>query len=121
MRKIVFLAAIAALAACAKSPESIAPSYVSDLTYRNVSCSDLAIENQRVSDALVQASQQQEQARGNDTVGVILLGLPVSSLSGDNVAPEVAHLKGELEAIHRASVMKKCNIPPSPPPPKHTS
>jgi hypothetical protein len=114
----VWLVAVAAtvLTGCAKSPDSIAPAYVSDLTYRPVSCADLAIESARLQQALAQASTQQEQARGNDTVGVILLGLPVSSLSGDNVAPEIARLKGELEAIHRVGLQKKCNLPPAPAP-----
>jgi hypothetical protein len=62
-----------------------------------------AVESARLNQALARASTQQEQARGNDTVGVILLGLPVSSLSGDNIAPEIARLKGELEAIHRVA------------------
>jgi hypothetical protein len=111
MRKIWLVVAAIALAGCAKSPESIAPAYVSDLAYRSVSCSDLSIEYQRVSAALAQASTQQQQARGNDTVGIILLGLPVSSLSGDNIAPQIAQLKGEQDAIHRVSLQRHCNIP----------
>lgn len=109
MRKIAILVMAISLVACAKSPESIAPSYVSDITYRQVSCSDLSVESARLNQALATASTQQEQARGNDTVGVLLLGLPVSSLSGDNIAPEIARLKGELEAIHRVSLQKKCS------------
>ena len=61
-----------------------------------------------LSTALAQASTQQEQARTNDTVGVILLGLPVSSMSGDNIAPEVARLKGETEAVRKAMITKGC-------------
>jgi len=110
MRSLLIVAIAVNLVACAKSPESIAPTYVSDLAYRSVGCSDLATEYARISQALSRASAQQEQARGNDTVGVILLGLPVSSLSGDNIAPEVARLKGELEAIHRVSLQKKCKL-----------
>lgn len=73
---------------CAKSPESIAPSYISDVSYRPLSCQDLAISN--------------------DAVGLIVTGIPVSTMSGDNIAPEVARLKGEAEAIHRAMLVKKC-------------
>lgn len=111
MRRVAVVFCVATLAACAKSPESISPSYVSDITYRQVSCADLGVESERLNQALARASTQQEQARGNDTVGVILLGLPVSSLSGDNIAPEIARLKGELEAIHRVALQKKCNLP----------
>jgi hypothetical protein len=34
--------------------------------------------------------------------------LPVSSLSGDNIAPEIARLKGEEEAIRKAMIRKNC-------------
>jgi hypothetical protein len=47
------------------SPDSISASYVSDITYRPLSCNDLAVES-------------------------------------------AARLKGELEAIQRVSLQKKC-------------
>jgi hypothetical protein len=105
-----YLAIIAALtvAGCAKSPESIAPAYVSEVSYQNWTCNQLVEETSRVSAALAQASGQQENARTTDTVGVLLIGLPVSSLSGDNIAPQIAQLKGQTEAIHRATVTKNC-------------
>lgn len=110
MRPLILTTACAAavLGACAKDPDSIAPSYISDVAYRPLSCQDLAIEASRLNGALSSASTQQEQARTNDAVGVFWLGLPVSSLSGDNVAPEIARLKGEIEAVNRAAMAKKC-------------
>lgn len=84
------------------------PSYVSDVGYRSWSCKDLGEETLRLSAALATTSQQQDQARSEDTAGVLLLGLPVSSLSGGNVAPEIARLKGEQEAVHQASMEKRC-------------
>jgi hypothetical protein len=96
------------LSGCAKSPGSISASYVSEISYQNYTCTQLAEENRRIVEAYAVAAKQQENARTNDTVGVILLGLPVSSLSGDNIAPEIARLKGEANAIHRASLSKSC-------------
>jgi hypothetical protein len=58
---------------------------------------------------LTQASSQQEQAHGSDVVGVLLVGVPVSTLSGTNVAPQVASLKGQQEAIRLANVQKHCH------------
>lgn len=101
-------AAIVVMCGCAKSPESISPAYISDVPYRNWSCSQLGQEELRLNEALSVASAQQKKARTNDTVGVILIGLPVSSLSGDNIAPEIARLKGELEAVNRAANLKNC-------------
>ena len=99
-----------ALSACAKSPESIAPAYQSSFIYDQLSCDQLAEEDQRVSSALIAASAQQEKARSNDIVGVIFIGLPVSSLSGDNIAPQIAQLKGQKEALHQQKLTKKCEV-----------
>jgi hypothetical protein len=103
----LFLAAQAAIG-CAKRPESIAPAYVSHVSYQSWTCHQLGEESARISDALAVASEQQLNARTNDTVGVIFLGLPVSSLSGDNIAPQIARLKGEQEAVRKASNLKGC-------------
>lgn len=110
------VALAAALGACAKSPESISPSYVSEVGYQAWSCQQLSEETLRLSSAYASAAQQQEKARTNDVVGVIFIGLPVSSLSGDNIAPEIARLKGEQEAVRKAMVVKNCAPAAVPPP-----
>jgi hypothetical protein len=116
-RYIAVVASGLLIAACAKSPESIAPAYVSEVGFQSWNCTQLGEESSRLSAALSQASTQQENARTNDTVGVLLIGLPVSSLSGDNIAPEIARLKGESEAVRRASIQKGCTagLPAHPP------
>jgi hypothetical protein len=109
MKKILLLAALAGLVGgCAAPPEAIAPSYVSPNQYSNLSCKEMADEAQRVDAALAQASSQQEQAHGSDVVGVLLVGVPVSTLSGTNVAPQVANLKGQKDALHLAMLNKHC-------------
>jgi len=109
MRKIMVATATACIVSgCAKSPESISASYVSEVGYLNWTCEQLATEVSRMSAAYATAAQQQEKARTNDVVGVILIGLPVSSMSGDNIAPEIARLKGEQEAIRKAMISKQC-------------
>jgi hypothetical protein len=122
MKTTLLVIGILLLAGCAKAPESISPSYVSDVGYQSWSCEQLGGEQMRISQALATASTQQRKARTNDTVGVIFLGLPVSSLSGDNIAPEIARLKGENEAIIRAMRIKGCSavpvmVTPTPEPP----
>jgi outer membrane murein-binding lipoprotein Lpp len=93
---------------CATAPENIAPAYVSNMQYQSWTCDQMAAESGRLASALVAASTQQSKARSNDTIGVIFLGLPVSSLSGSNVAPEIARLKGEQAAIQQAQTLKNC-------------
>ncbi|MDO8882259.1 hypothetical protein [Pseudotabrizicola sp.] len=70
--------------------------------------SQLQAEAVIVDNALVRASAQQETARSNDTVGVLLLGLPTASLSGSNVAPQIADLKGCKEVIQQAQIQRNC-------------
>lgn len=100
---------LAALAsACAKNPESIAPAYVSEVGYQAYSCEQLAQEEQRLNEAYSVAEAQQKKARSNDIAGVILLGLPVSSMSGDNIAPQIAQLKGQQEAVRKSMISRNC-------------
>ena len=96
------------LAACAQKPESIQPSYVSPVTYDAWTCPQLAQESARVEAALATASKQQKDARTGDTVGVLLLGMPTASMSGEAVAPEIARLKGSKEAIQQSMTLKNC-------------
>lgn len=107
-RSLICSIAAIAIAGCAKSPDAIAPAYVSPINYQNLDCGQLAQEDARITDALLRASKQQENARTNDAVGVLLIGLPVSSMSGDNIAPEIASLKGQRDAIRRQRLEKRC-------------
>jgi hypothetical protein len=109
MHRTAMLIGVAVLAAaCAKSPASIAPSYISEMPFMNYSCQQLGEEEARLARAYANAAKQQEAARRGDIVSVVFVGLPVSSLSGDNIAPEIARLKGEQEAVHKAQLNKAC-------------
>jgi hypothetical protein len=110
---VAAVAACGVLAACAASPESIAPSYVSTVVYQNWSCQQLAEEEGRLHAAYVTAAGEQSDARTTDTVGILLLGLPVGSMTGENVAPQVASVKGQTDAVHQAETLKNCNGEPS--------
>lgn len=98
------------LAACAQSPGSIQPAYVSAVPYENWTCQQLGDEQAHLASALATASKTQENARSNDTMGVLLLGLPVASMSGENIAPEIAHLKGEQNAVQLAMIHNSCGL-----------
>jgi len=51
----------------------------------------------------------EDRVRGElGAVGIIFLGLPVSSMSGGNIAPQIAHLKGEMDAVRKASTLNNC-------------
>jgi len=110
--KTLFLTAIIlCLTGCATAPENIAPSYISEISYNQWTCDQLSQEQPRLVSALASATEAQRRCRNNDIAGVIFLGFPVSSLSGSNMASEVARLKGELQALQRAAILKNCNLP----------
>jgi len=94
--------------ACATKPENITPQFVSTVQYTQLDCGQLGVELARHEEALAVASGEQNKARSNDTLGVIFLGLPVSSLSGSNKASYIAQLKGQIEAMNQVSTQKNC-------------
>jgi len=122
-KSVVSLLLVALGVGCAPTPESIAPAYVSEVPYQSWTCTQLGEEMHRLNGALATASVQQNSARSNDIAGVILLGLPVGSMSGQSIAPMIAMYKGQQEAVHRASIRNNCAeitrvapvVPASPP------
>ena len=103
----------AGLSACAAPPESIAQSDVSPISYNSLSCFDLAAELEQVNMALTQASQQQGQAQGSDAPpagGVSVIGVPKSTLSSTDVAPQLGSPEEQQQAIQRAMAQKHCRV-----------
>ena len=103
---VIALAIVSLVSGCATAPENIAPAYVSHLAYMQYTVEQLGQEEARLQAALSTSSDAQRKARSNDTLGVIFLGLPVSSLAGSNQASNVARIKGELEAVQKAIILK---------------
>jgi hypothetical protein len=103
---VTVLVIVTLISGCATSPENIPPAYVSHMAYMQYTVEQLGQEEARLQAALSTSSDAQRKARSNDTLGVIFLGLPVSSLSGSNQASNVARIKGELEAVQKALTLK---------------
>ena len=97
------------LTSCAQTPEEVRPAYVSSVAYGSWDCRSLGEEQARLQAALTAASGQQNQTRANDVAGWVLIGLPVGSMSGGNVAPEIANYKGQIEAVQQAMIRKNCS------------
>lgn len=103
------------LSACATKPENIAASYVSPLAYEAYGCDQLSAEAERVSGHAADVAGIQRKKAKKDAVvtGVgIILFLPALLFIKGNGATEseVARLKGEMEAIERVAIQKKCSI-----------
>jgi hypothetical protein len=104
-----FAVLAAMLASCAQTPEEVRPAYASSVAYESWTCRQLGEEQARLQAALRGASSQQSQTRSNDVAGWLLLGLPVGSMSGGNVAPEIANYKGQIAAVQQAMIRRNCS------------
>lgn len=118
MRKLTILAAIGAaafLAACAPNPDSIQGTYTPTAIYENLSCEQLVTEARTVSNRAHQAAGLERRHRVEDTVAVaagVTIFWPALFFThgADATAAEVAQLRGEMEAIERASSTRDCGI-----------
>ena len=100
--------AVAALSGCAKKPEEIAAADIGKNVYSTYSCSQIATQRNKVEQDLENLSAEQRSAASGDTIGVILLGLPLSSMSGNDKETAIAVAKGHLAAIDAERIRKRC-------------
>jgi len=96
------------LASCASQPDKIAALSVSSSPYAGLGCSQLQSARAREALALADLSAKQSNAATGDALGVALIGLPVSSMTGNDVGPQIAQTKGRLNAIEKVRVTKRC-------------
>lgn len=109
MKKTVLsICAVLALAACAAQPEDIAAADIGPNPYGDFSCSQLAAEETRISQELANLSANQRRAANGDAWGVFLLGLPLSSMSGNDQETAIAVARGRLQAIDERQVALRC-------------
>jgi hypothetical protein len=104
---LCLVAATMSLTACANRPETIRASFVSHEKYADLNCTELSTRMMDTRAELDKFSKMQDSKANGDAVGVFLLGIPFSKLSGDHEA-DVARLKGQVEAIDTAQVKAKC-------------
>lgn len=105
---VVGIVGIGLLAGCAKRPDSIAAIPMDTAQYRNLSCRGLAQEETKMRNELDALSAQQNSAADSDAIGVFLLGVPWSSMSGNDKEALIAVAKGRLDAIDLVQTSKNC-------------
>ena len=92
---VVALAVV--LCACAASPESIKAANYNSSPYAYLTCPQLAQYKAMLNGRLVQASSEQDNARLEDVVGNLTLGIPVGSASHKWTPWQIADLKGFVD------------------------
>ncbi|MGB3899443.1 MAG: hypothetical protein WA973_12890 [Mesorhizobium sp.] len=110
------LGAVVALSGCAKNPEAIVPMSMPANAYSGLSCAQLDAEFRKSAGELHGVEVQQRQAVTGDAVGVFLIGVPMSSLTGADKEGAVAQRKGEVIAIQSAQRSKGCSVSQIPAP-----
>jgi len=106
--KLLFGLCLVLLVSCAKAPEKIAAVEVGAEAYTRYSCSQLKTEKLRITQDLENLSAKQKDAASGDALGVFLLGLPLSSMSGNDQEATIAIAKGKVQAIDRQLQAKGC-------------
>ena len=98
--KPIILTTVAALAvaACAQSPSAIQPVSMGN-AYAGLSCSNARAMLTNEQQKLAILTDAQNGAVTGDAIGVLLIGVPVSSLSGGDKAGEIATSKGKVVAL----------------------
>lgn len=96
---VFLVSALVLLAACAQRADSIAPAAVPAGMYSNLSCSQARQERTQVQANVDTMSAAQDRAATGDAIGVFLLGIPWSSLSGRDREGLLATEKGKLLAL----------------------
>ena len=97
---ITIIAAALTLSACAKSPDSIAPVSMTG-AFNAVSCNTASQMLNAERPILADLQQRQRNAVAGDAVGVFLIGIPVSSLTGNDRAGQIAAAMGKVTALEQ--------------------
>jgi hypothetical protein len=122
----IYLVSISILfSGCSTAPQNISTTYVSPMQYKNYDCDQLVAEAERIKVRVSQLNERLSQASGSDKVmtgvGLVLFWPILFALGGTKAEEaEFARLKGEYEAVQKASVEKKCTniietLPTAPP------
>lgn len=96
--KYLAIGATLILSACAQSPASIVPASMGD-AYSGLSCRDATNMREAEISNLAALSAKQTSAMVGDAIGVLLIAVPVSSLTGSSVEGEIATSKGKVNAL----------------------
>ncbi|RYH71045.1 MAG: hypothetical protein EON54_00750 [Alcaligenaceae bacterium] len=101
------MAVVFALTACANRPESIQAYQVPQENFAPLECPALQTLMTNTRADLEKFSKMQDDKANGDAVGVLLLGIPFSKVTGDHES-DVARLKGEVDALEIMQVTKSC-------------
>ena len=115
MKSLIVILVLALTVGCASSPENIQGYYVSSKKFEHYTCDDIAIESEAVTTKVYSLYGDTKRASQKDAAWVaasIVVFWPAAFFVGNNGMDEAQYalLKGEMEALERASRIKECDI-----------
>lgn len=108
MKKIVICAAMLLAASCAKRPEDIVATAVPVDTYMQMQCPQLVQLKTQKEMELSNLAKEQKETADQDAAAMAVIHVPVGSMAGNDKEPEIARVKGEVQAINSAYQSKSC-------------
>jgi hypothetical protein len=99
-KTILAIGILTAMSACAQRPDAIAPVPMGN-AFATMPCQTAANELNMERQNLAALSAAQNSAASSDAVGVFLIGIPWSSLSGGDKAGMVGASKGKVIALEQ--------------------
>ncbi|MEO9463914.1 hypothetical protein [Sulfitobacter pontiacus] len=106
--KYLILPCILLASACAKEADQIAAANIGPNPYLGASCKQLGETELQLAQNLEVLTAAQKSAASGDAVGVILLGMPLSSMSGNDKETDIAITKGKIQAVQSAKLKRGC-------------
>ena len=110
-RLLLVLASAIMITGCAKRPDAIVPVAYPIEAYASNNCQQLSAALSNEERILVEQSKAQNQAANGDAVGVFLIGVPTSSLTGGDQEGNISVTKGKIQTIRAALASKGCVSP----------
>lgn len=117
MKKILVPLIVMSLTACASQPSQISKTYVSKIQYQDYSCSQIERELENVTNRINVLKGRLKNKADTDgaqmAIGLVLFWPALFFLEGGDgpEAQEFSQLKGEAEALQKASYEKNCTSP----------
>ncbi|MBL0374653.1 hypothetical protein JJB09_21810 [Rhizobium sp. KVB221] len=108
--KRTVICALLLLAGCAKMPDDISAAPVSADPYMQMSCESLASERAAKQADYDRIAKVQTETSKRDEAWMAIVHVPVASMSNGDNEPHIATLKGQLNAISKASQAKGCRV-----------
>jgi hypothetical protein len=100
--------ALITVVGCAKRPDAIVPVDIPIAAYSNLSCKQIADELIKENTNLAAMSKAQNEAATGDAVGVFLVGVPISSVTGGDKEGSIAVSKGKVLSLQSTAKSKGC-------------